>query len=56
MVTYWCSKQNSIFKLMKDPENFSTALIPCIKSECEKWNEKRPCVHLTKVENPRTLI
>jgi hypothetical protein len=36
---YWCCKKNSIFEMMKDPENYNTALVPCIGPECPKWKE-----------------
>jgi hypothetical protein len=41
---------------MKDPENFSTARVPCIKTECKKWSDESPCIHLTIIENQPTHL
>jgi hypothetical protein len=48
MVSLWCSEKNSIFEMMKDPENFDTALIPCNGPDCPRWREGW-CIHLCKV-------
>lgn len=39
MESYWCSRKNSIFEMIKDPENFNNALIPCHTSSGEKWKD-----------------
>ena len=34
--------------MMKDPKNFNNALIPCIGSDCHRWNNGK-CYHLYKL-------
>jgi hypothetical protein len=51
METYWCIEKNSIHEMLKDPHNYNTALIPCIKSECDKW-ENGMCFQLRKAGRP----
>ena len=41
-------KKNSIFEMLKDPENYNTALIPCEESECADWNNGG-CFYMRKV-------
>jgi len=38
MESYWCEKKNSIIDQMKNPENNNPALTPCLKSECDRWD------------------
>ena len=37
MKTYWCCRKNTMIEMMKDPHNFNSALLPCLKTECELW-------------------
>jgi hypothetical protein len=48
MESYWCSKKNSIPAMMKDPQNYNPALTPCLKAECEKWDNGE-CFYIHKV-------
>jgi hypothetical protein len=39
MTGLWCLRNNSIFEMAKDPENYRVALLPCRKEACEHWND-----------------
>ena len=47
METYWCNLKNSIVSWIKWGMDFNPALIPCIKSEYERWKDCR-CIHIRK--------
>ncbi|MCK9593316.1 MAG: hypothetical protein M0Q91_15030 [Methanoregula sp.] len=47
MKSYWCSQKNSMANLIKYKENFDPALVPCVRSECPRWDNGE-CIHLTK--------
>jgi hypothetical protein len=46
MITYWCSKKNSIHNWIDHGIDFVPFSVPCIRSECEYWREGE-CIHLT---------
>jgi len=48
MESFWCSKKNSIPAMMKAPQNYNPALTPCLKAECEKWDNGE-CFYIHKV-------
>ncbi len=47
MKSLWCSKKNTIIELMKDPEKFNNALIPCEGPECNHWMDGH-CLHINE--------
>jgi hypothetical protein len=47
MKSLWCSKKNTIIELMKDPEKFNNALIPCKGSGCDRWKDGQ-CLHINE--------
>jgi len=49
MVSLWCMEKNSIAEMVKDPENFNTALVPCKGSDCPRWGEQGGCIMLCRV-------
>jgi len=49
MVSLWCMEKNSIAEMVKDPENFNTALVPCKGSDCPRWGERGGCIMLFRV-------
>jgi hypothetical protein len=51
METYWCTKNNPIHEMLKDPHYYNTALIQCFKSECDKWENGR-CFQIRKAGKP----
>ncbi len=48
MESYWCMKKNSIVNWINKAEDFDPALIPCLKSECDQWNNGY-CINIRKV-------
>jgi hypothetical protein len=46
MITYWCSKKNSIHNWIEHGIDFVPFSVPCIRSECEYWRNGE-CIHLT---------
>jgi hypothetical protein len=47
MESYWCTKKNSIVIWIKNGEDFSPALTPCLKSECVVWRDGE-CIQILK--------
>jgi len=46
MITYWCSKKNSIHHWIDHGIDFVPSNVPCTRSGCEHWREGE-CIHLT---------
>ena len=50
MESYWCERKNSIVNWINYSEDFEPAPIPCLKSECDRWNNGE-CFNIRKVGN-----
>ncbi len=48
MESYWCMKKNSIVNWINKAEDFDPALTPCLKSECNQWDNGY-CINIRKV-------
>jgi hypothetical protein len=55
MESYWCLKKNSIIEMMKNPEKYNPALMPCLKPECTK-RDNGECFSIRKVGNQRICV
>jgi hypothetical protein len=38
MITYWCTKKNSMKDLIEKGIDFNPALLPCLKADCDRWD------------------
>lgn len=45
MESYWCMKKNSIVNWINNGVDFDPALAPCLKSECQLWDNGK-CFYL----------
>jgi hypothetical protein len=50
MESYWCTQKNSIIDMMNG-KKLPIALIPCLKSECDKWRDGE-CIQIRKAGKP----
>jgi hypothetical protein len=55
MITYWCSKKNSIKNWIEKGINFVPSMVPCLKSDCEHWRDGE-CIHLISVGKTKDII
>jgi hypothetical protein len=44
-------KKNTLAVLMSDPHHYNPALTPCLKSECDRW-ENGMCSQIRKAGKP----
>ncbi len=47
MKNFWCTKKNSVKDLIEKRIDFNPALLPCLKTECELWDNSE-CFHIRK--------
>jgi hypothetical protein len=51
MESYWCTKKNSIVNWINNGVDFDPALTPCLKSECDRWDDGE-CIQIRKAGKP----
>jgi len=57
METYWCMKKNSITNWILYGIDFDVALVPCKKTECDRW-KGGVCIHICeagKADRPQVF-